>query len=106
MPRKLKVIPGPSRLSIILKRLTAQPRPSLSDLAALNLKLAARNDHFGARSVRFLYVLPIIPRLMCDSTQAFHQGRITTNTLCDPDTQNLSGEGEGREGGRQLVSRD
>ncbi|KAG2030052.1 hypothetical protein BDR03DRAFT_1096129 [Suillus americanus] len=49
MPRKPKFIPGPSRLSVILKELNEEPRLSLTGLRGISLKLAARNDHFGAR---------------------------------------------------------
>ncbi|KIK43841.1 hypothetical protein CY34DRAFT_803346 [Suillus luteus UH-Slu-Lm8-n1] len=49
MPRKPKFIPGPSRLSVILKELNEQPRLSLTGLRGISLKLAAKNDHFGAR---------------------------------------------------------
>ncbi|RPD70846.1 hypothetical protein L226DRAFT_538661 [Lentinus tigrinus ALCF2SS1-7] len=49
MPRKPKTIPGPSRLSGVLARLTQEPRPVLSSLKSLKLTYAYRNDHFGAR---------------------------------------------------------
>jgi hypothetical protein len=49
MPRKPKFIPGPSRLSIILKELNKEPKLSLTGLQGISLTLAARNDHFGAR---------------------------------------------------------
>ncbi|KAG1741784.1 uncharacterized protein EDB91DRAFT_1222099 [Suillus paluster] len=49
MPRKPKSIPGPSRLSIILKDLNKEPRLSLTGLRGISLTMAARNDHFGAR---------------------------------------------------------
>lgn len=49
MPRKPKFIPGPSRLSIILKELNKEPKLSLTGLREISLTLAARNDHFGAR---------------------------------------------------------
>jgi len=49
MPRKPKTIPGPSRLSKILESLTKSPRPYMSNLKALKVTLAVRNDHFGAR---------------------------------------------------------
>jgi small subunit ribosomal protein S25 len=47
MPRK--PLPGPSRLSQILKRLQQEPIPSLPALSSLRLTYAIRNDHFGAR---------------------------------------------------------
>ncbi|KAI0317911.1 hypothetical protein OF83DRAFT_1118924 [Amylostereum chailletii] len=49
MPRKVKVLPGPSRLSGIMANLTRAPRPHLVGLKTLKLTLAAKNDHFGAR---------------------------------------------------------
>ena len=49
MPRKPKFIPGPSRLSLILKDLQRAPRPLLNSVTNLKLTLAFRNDHFGAR---------------------------------------------------------
>ena len=43
---------GPSRLSQILKKLKADPKPILTpSLKSLKLTYAARNDHFGARCV-------------------------------------------------------
>ncbi|THH04800.1 hypothetical protein EW145_g5263 [Phellinidium pouzarii] len=51
MPRA-KVLPGPSSLSQILKRLHTLPTPVLApSVKKLKLTLAAKNDHFGARSV-------------------------------------------------------
>ncbi|OAX40471.1 hypothetical protein K503DRAFT_660447, partial [Rhizopogon vinicolor AM-OR11-026] len=44
-----KFIPGPSRLSVILKELNKEPKLSLTGLRGISLTLAARNDHFGAR---------------------------------------------------------
>lgn len=49
MARKSKIIPGPSRLSGILAQLKKEPRPSLVAVKRIELTLAARNDHFGAR---------------------------------------------------------
>lgn len=43
---------GPSRLAIILKGLKRTPPPTLTTLQSLKLTLAAKNDHFGTRSVR------------------------------------------------------
>jgi len=51
MPSK-PPLPGPSRLSGILKNLNRAPKPSLPSLKGLNMTLAAKNDDFGAR--RFL----------------------------------------------------
>ncbi|EJD04502.1 uncharacterized protein FOMMEDRAFT_83782 [Fomitiporia mediterranea MF3/22] len=48
MPRS-KALPGPSRLSQILKSLNQSPKPQLPPLKSLKLTLASRNDHFGAR---------------------------------------------------------
>ena len=43
---------GPSRLSQILQRLKADPKPVLApSLRSLKLTYAIRNDHFGARCV-------------------------------------------------------
>lgn len=47
MPRK--PLPGPSRLSQILKHLQQEPIPTLPALSSLRLTYALRNDHFGAR---------------------------------------------------------
>ncbi|KZS90248.1 hypothetical protein SISNIDRAFT_488459 [Sistotremastrum niveocremeum HHB9708] len=49
MPRKSSAIPGPSRLSQILKHLTIPPPPSLPSLQSLRLTYAVKNNHFGAR---------------------------------------------------------
>jgi hypothetical protein len=49
MPRKVKALPGPSRLSGILSSLRQEPRPALSAVKRLTLSYAAKNDHFGAR---------------------------------------------------------
>ena len=49
MARKIKTIPGPSRLSLMLARLKAEPRLLLPNLKSLKLTYAFRNDHFGAR---------------------------------------------------------
>ena len=49
MARKLKTIPGPSRLSKIMENLVRVPRPYMSTLKSLKLTYAAKNDHFGAR---------------------------------------------------------
>ena len=44
---------GPSRLSQILQKLKADPKPVLApSLRSLKLTYAKRNDHFGARCVR------------------------------------------------------
>lgn len=44
---------GPSRLSQILKKLKANPKPVLTpSLKSLKLTYAIRNEHFGARCVR------------------------------------------------------
>jgi len=44
---------GPSRLSQILKKLKADPKPVLTpSLKSLKLTYAIRNEHFGARYVR------------------------------------------------------
>ena len=44
---------GPSRLSQILQKLKAEPKPVLApSLRSLKLTYAKRNDHFGARCVR------------------------------------------------------
>ena len=44
---------GPSRLSQVLQKLKADPKPALSpSLRSLKLTYARRNDHFGARCVR------------------------------------------------------
>ncbi|KAI0656741.1 hypothetical protein C8Q70DRAFT_1008225 [Cubamyces menziesii] len=59
MPRKPKTIPGPSRLSVILARLTQEPRPHLPNLKSLRLTYAYRNDHFGARH----FVKEELPRI-------------------------------------------
>ncbi|KAI9065772.1 hypothetical protein FKP32DRAFT_1708564 [Trametes sanguinea] len=59
MPRKPKTIPGPSRLSGILARLTQEPRPHLPNLKSLRLTYAYRNDHFGARH----FVKEDLPRI-------------------------------------------
>ncbi|KAI0641088.1 hypothetical protein C8Q79DRAFT_1003830 [Trametes meyenii] len=59
MPRKPKTIPGPSRLSVILARLTQEPRPHLPNLKSLHLTYAYRNDHFGARH----FVKEDLPRI-------------------------------------------
>ncbi|TDL22287.1 hypothetical protein BD410DRAFT_788532 [Rickenella mellea] len=59
MPRKVKVIPGPSKLSQVLEVLNKVPRPALAELQALRLKMAARNDHFGARH----FVRDDLPRI-------------------------------------------
>ncbi|KAI0369860.1 hypothetical protein BV20DRAFT_967190 [Pilatotrama ljubarskyi] len=59
MPRKPKTIPGPSRLSVILARLTQEPRPHLPNLKSLRLVYAYRNDHFGARH----FVKEDLPRI-------------------------------------------
>ncbi|KAI8983279.1 hypothetical protein BD414DRAFT_523181 [Trametes punicea] len=59
MPRKPKTIPGPSRLSVILARLTQEPRPVLPNLKSLKLTYAYRNDHFGARH----FVKEELPRI-------------------------------------------
>jgi len=47
-----KPLPGPSRLSGILKGLNKPPKPSLPTLKGLSVTLAAKNGDFGAR--RFL----------------------------------------------------
>ncbi|KAI0307400.1 hypothetical protein B0F90DRAFT_1806929 [Multifurca ochricompacta] len=44
-----KPLPGPSRLSQILKNLNRAPRPTLVGVRGITLTLARRNDHFGAR---------------------------------------------------------
>ncbi|KAI0761162.1 hypothetical protein BD413DRAFT_591883 [Trametes elegans] len=59
MPRKPKTIPGPSRLSIILKQLTREPQPHLPNLKSLKLTYAYRNDHWGARH----FVKEDLPRI-------------------------------------------
>ena len=51
MPRRPKTLPGPSHLSQVLVGLTRAPRLELGALQSLKLTLAAKNDHFGARSV-------------------------------------------------------
>lgn len=51
MPRRPKVIPGPSRLSKILASLNEQPKPQLQGLKGIKMTYAAKNDHFGARYV-------------------------------------------------------
>jgi hypothetical protein len=56
MPRKVKALPGPSRLSGILASLKQEPRPVLSAaVKRISLSYAAKNDHFGARCVRLLF---------------------------------------------------
>ncbi|CCM06487.1 uncharacterized protein FIBRA_08756 [Fibroporia radiculosa] len=59
MPRKLKTIPGPSRLSKIIENLTRAPRPQLNSVKSLKVTLASRNDHFGARH----FVKEDLPRI-------------------------------------------
>lgn len=46
-----KPLPGPSRLSGILKGLNKPPKPSLPSLKGLSVTLAAKNGDFGARCV-------------------------------------------------------
>ncbi|KAF8584934.1 hypothetical protein K439DRAFT_1410432 [Ramaria rubella] len=57
MPRK--PLPGPSRLSQILKQLQQEPIPTLPALRSLSLTYAFRNDHFGARH----FVKEDLPRI-------------------------------------------
>ncbi|KAI0079072.1 hypothetical protein K474DRAFT_1618178 [Panus rudis PR-1116 ss-1] len=59
MPRTPKFTPGPSRLSRILQNLTRQPKPIITNLKALKLTLAAKNDHWGARH----FVKEELPRI-------------------------------------------
>ncbi|THH30401.1 hypothetical protein EUX98_g3800 [Antrodiella citrinella] len=49
MPRKAKVVLGPSNLSKVLESLTKGPKPDMAKLKLLKLTYATRNDHFGAR---------------------------------------------------------
>ena len=51
MPRKVKFVPTPSRLSQILEHLRKEPRPQLQKVKALKITYAYRNDHWGARCV-------------------------------------------------------
>ena len=51
MPRKVKFIPTPSRLSQILAHLKKEPRPQLREIKGLKITYAYRNDHWGARCV-------------------------------------------------------
>lgn len=51
MPRKVKFVPTPSRLSEILKVLNQEPKPILSKVKGLKITYAYRNDHWGARCV-------------------------------------------------------
>ncbi|KLO17531.1 hypothetical protein SCHPADRAFT_846291 [Schizopora paradoxa] len=44
-----KPLPGPSRLSGILKNLNGSPKPSLPSLKGLTVTLAVKNDDFGAQ---------------------------------------------------------
>lgn len=50
MPRRLRIIPGPSRLSGILAQLTKQPRLELNhELTSLRVSYKNKNGDFGAR---------------------------------------------------------
>ena len=52
-----KPLPGPSRLSQILKNLNREPKPLLTGLKAINLSCATKNEHFGAREVEIAQFL-------------------------------------------------
>ncbi|KAF8508475.1 hypothetical protein JB92DRAFT_3144999 [Gautieria morchelliformis] len=54
-----KPLPGPTRLSQIVKHLQQEPVPSLPALSSLKLRYALRNDHFGARH----FVKDDLPRI-------------------------------------------
>jgi hypothetical protein len=82
MPRKVKALPGPSRLSGIIANLNKEPRPVLSAVKRLSLSYAAKNDHFGARCVSgVIYVslmrLSIVIKALCE-------GRPAKNTIREP----------------------
>ncbi|EIM91992.1 uncharacterized protein STEHIDRAFT_46250 [Stereum hirsutum FP-91666 SS1] len=49
MPRAYRALPPPSRLSQVMQFLNKEPKPLLSTLSSIQLKLAVRNDHWGAR---------------------------------------------------------
>lgn len=51
MARRPKPILGPSQLSKILANLRKSPLPRLANVRSLQMTLASRNDHFGARYV-------------------------------------------------------
>ena len=71
MPRKVKFVPTPSRLSQILEHLRKEPRPQLQKVKALKITYAYRNDHWGARCVliyseaALLDVQRLVPQTFC-----------------------------------------
>jgi small subunit ribosomal protein S25 len=54
MPRKLKTLAGPTKLSRVLGFLTRDPKPTLNAVQSLRLTYAARNNHWGARCAALL----------------------------------------------------
>lgn len=71
MPRRLRTIPGPSRLSGILAHLTKQPRLELNaELKKLKVSYKFKNGDFGARcAVCPLLLLCFLP--VCSWIRAF-----------------------------------
>ncbi|GJE99759.1 hypothetical protein PsYK624_160300 [Phanerochaete sordida] len=59
MPRKVKFVATPSRLSEILAHLRKEPRPQMRELKSLKITYAYRNDHWGARH----FVKDELPRI-------------------------------------------